>query len=87
MVAPSDNPINMVFIIDIDSPSDPKNVQALMEHVERVCPVKDTLRGMPTVVITLKRKRSTGSAICPPSGDENPRQFGICTERLPGKVS
>ncbi|AKU25224.1 OsmC family protein [Anoxybacillus geothermalis] len=39
------------YHIDIDSPSDPKNVQALIEHVERVCPVKDTLRGVPTVPI------------------------------------
>jgi uncharacterized OsmC-like protein len=33
------------YYIDIDSPSTPEKVQALIEHVERVCPVKDTFRG------------------------------------------
>jgi uncharacterized OsmC-like protein len=40
------------YHIDIDSPSDPEKVQALIEHVERVCPVKDTLKGVPTVAVT-----------------------------------
>jgi uncharacterized OsmC-like protein len=40
------------YHIQIDSPSDPEKVQALIEHVERVCPVKDTLQGVPTVAVT-----------------------------------
>lgn len=33
------------YHIDIDSPSPTENVQALIHHVEKVCPVKDTLEG------------------------------------------
>ncbi len=33
------------YHIDIDSPSPRENVQALINHVEKVCPVKDTLEG------------------------------------------
>ncbi|MBX6395878.1 MAG: OsmC family protein [Alicyclobacillaceae bacterium] len=40
------------YDIQIDSPSPPENIRALIEHVERVCPVKDTLRGVPTVAVT-----------------------------------
>ena len=39
------------YRIEIDSPSDPVKVQELIEHVERVCPVKDTLSGVPVVSI------------------------------------
>jgi uncharacterized OsmC-like protein len=39
------------YRIDIDSPSDPAKIQALIEHVERVCPVKDTLKGVPAVAL------------------------------------
>lgn len=35
------------FRVEIDSPSSPEKIQALLEHVERVCPVKDTLKGVP----------------------------------------
>lgn len=35
------------YKIEIDSPSAPEHLQALIEHVERVCPVKDTLGGVP----------------------------------------
>jgi uncharacterized OsmC-like protein len=44
------------YHIDIDSPSAPEKVQALIEHVERVCPVKDTLKGVPTVAVTGQNK-------------------------------
>ncbi|WP_174614432.1 OsmC family protein [Virgibacillus ihumii] len=33
------------YQISIDSPSPNENVKALIEHVEKVCPVKDTLQG------------------------------------------
>lgn len=33
------------YQIDIDSPSPKEKVQALIDHVEKVCPVKDTLQG------------------------------------------
>lgn len=35
------------YRIQIDSPSPQGRIQALIEHVERVCPVKDTLKGVP----------------------------------------
>ncbi|MBE3554640.1 MAG: OsmC family protein [Thermicanus sp.] len=35
------------FRVEIDSPSSPENVETLLEHVERICPVKDTLKGVP----------------------------------------
>nr|PZN38472.1 MAG: peroxiredoxin [Bacillota bacterium] len=40
------------YHIQIDSPSSPENIRALIEHVERVCPVKDTLKGVPVVPVT-----------------------------------
>ncbi len=39
------------YRIDIDSPSDPRQIQELIDHVERVCPVKDTLGGVPVVPV------------------------------------
>lgn len=39
------------YRIDIDSSSAPERIQALIEHVERVCPVKDILRGVPTLAL------------------------------------
>lgn len=35
------------YRINIESPSQPAKVEALREHVVRVCPVKDTLAGVP----------------------------------------
>lgn len=35
------------YTLKIDSPSPAKNIAALTEHVVRVCPVKDTLSGVP----------------------------------------
>ncbi len=43
------------YQIEIDSPSAPEKIEALIEHVERVCPVKDTLKGVPTVAMTAKQ--------------------------------
>ncbi|PWI58672.1 OsmC family protein [Sulfoacidibacillus thermotolerans] len=34
------------YAISIDSPSHPDQIRELLAHVERVCPVKDTLRGV-----------------------------------------
>lgn len=34
------------YRVTVDSPSDPEKVQALIEHAERLCPVKDTLSGV-----------------------------------------
>lgn len=39
------------YHIEIDSPSSSERIQSLIEHVERVCPVKDILRGVPTVAL------------------------------------
>ncbi|MBT9282914.1 MAG: OsmC family protein [Hydrogenibacillus schlegelii] len=39
------------YRIAIDSPSAADRVRALIEHVERICPVKDTLRGVPTLAV------------------------------------
>ena len=39
------------YRIEIDSPSDPVKVRELIDHVERVCPIKDTLSGVPVVSI------------------------------------
>lgn len=33
------------YDIQIDSPSNPEHIAALLAHVEKVCPVKDTLEG------------------------------------------
>ncbi|MDQ0215275.1 putative OsmC-like protein [Oikeobacillus pervagus] len=35
------------YQIYIDSPSSQENIQSLIEHVEKSCPVKDTLQGVP----------------------------------------
>jgi uncharacterized OsmC-like protein len=35
------------YSVKIDSPSPQKNVQQLLEHVDRICPIKDTLSGVP----------------------------------------
>ena len=39
------------YRIEIDSPSDPVKINELIDHVERICPVKDTLSGVPVVAI------------------------------------
>ncbi|ATY85115.1 peroxiredoxin [Kyrpidia spormannii] len=36
------------YQVHVESPSAPELVRELLAHVERVCPVKDTLRGVPT---------------------------------------
>lgn len=33
------------YKVHLDSPSKPENIQALLSHVDKVCPVKDTLQG------------------------------------------
>jgi uncharacterized OsmC-like protein len=38
------------FTVKSSSPSE--RVEALLEHIQRVCPVKDTLRGVPVAVLT-----------------------------------
>lgn len=40
------------YEINIDSPSPTENIEALIEHVEKACPVKDSLSGVPTKRIT-----------------------------------
>lgn len=42
------------YEIEIDSPSSEEKVQALIDHIEKHCPVKDTLQG--TRVINTKDK-------------------------------
>jgi len=37
------------YDLNIDSPSDKEKIKALREHVLKVCPVKDTLTGVPVV--------------------------------------
>ncbi|CAA7602354.1 OsmC-like protein [Acididesulfobacillus acetoxydans] len=39
------------YKITIDSPSPEANIQKLLQHVETVCPVKDTLSGVPVLQI------------------------------------
>ncbi len=39
------------YHIDIESPSPSDKVQALLQHVEKVCPIKDTLSGVPVRVV------------------------------------
>ncbi|MCK5528764.1 MAG: OsmC family protein [Kiritimatiellae bacterium] len=39
------------YELKIDSPSSPENIAALTEHVLKVCPVKDTLTGVPIVAV------------------------------------
>jgi len=36
------------YQIHLDSPSPQENIEALLEHVEQICPIKDTLKGVPT---------------------------------------
>ena len=38
------------YHVDIDSPSPKERVDELMRHVEKVCPIKDTLNGVPVRV-------------------------------------
>src|SRR5699024_12874892 len=33
------------YVVDLESPSPEENIQALLHHVDQVCPVKDTLHG------------------------------------------
>ncbi|WP_123809252.1 OsmC family protein [Kyrpidia tusciae] len=40
--------------VHVESPSDPERVRELLAHVERVCPVKDTLRGVPTRAVEIR---------------------------------
>lgn len=40
------------YHVELDSPSPQENIDALLEHVDKVCPVKDTLQG--TRVINTK---------------------------------
>ena len=35
------------YKVNIDSPSDPAKIAALRDHAAKVCPVKDTLTGVP----------------------------------------
>ncbi len=35
------------YNIEIDSPSPQANIQRLLEHIKSICPVKDTLSGVP----------------------------------------
>jgi uncharacterized OsmC-like protein len=39
------------YRIDIDAFSHPERIEALIQHVERVCPLKDILRGVPTLAL------------------------------------
>ncbi|SMO53105.1 OsmC family protein [Melghirimyces algeriensis] len=39
------------YRIEIDSPSPSHQIEELIKHAERICPVKDTLRGVPTLSI------------------------------------
>jgi len=45
------------YTIDIESNSPQENIEALITHVEKVCPVKDTLKG--TRVINTEAKTKT----------------------------
>lgn len=38
------------YTIELDSPSDQKNIDDLLAHVQNVCPVKDTLEGTKVVL-------------------------------------
>lgn len=42
------------YLVDIDSPSPAENIDALLAHVDKVCPVKDTLQGTPTTNVRKK---------------------------------
>lgn len=45
------------YLVDIDSPSPTENVDALLAHVDKVCPVKDTLQGTPTTNVGKKEAK------------------------------
>ncbi len=45
------------YEVILDSPSPQKNIDALLAHVDKVCPVKDTLTG--TRVINQKNKQAS----------------------------
>lgn len=36
----------------VESPSPPERIEALLDHIQRVCPVKDTLAGVPVRPLT-----------------------------------
>jgi len=40
------------YRLEVDSPSPAERVSALLEHIQRVCPVKDTLTGVPVRALT-----------------------------------
>ncbi|HEX6595058.1 MAG TPA: OsmC family protein [Bacillota bacterium] len=42
------------YVVDLESPSPEENIQALLHHVDQVCPVKDTLQG--TTVIHVNKQ-------------------------------
>ena len=47
------------YTVDIDSPSAPENIEALLAHVDKFCPVKDTLQG--TIVKNITEETSNAS--------------------------
>jgi len=48
------------YRVQVDSPSPRPQVEALIRHAERVCPVKDTLKGVPVTAMTVDADRKTG---------------------------
>ena len=42
--------LDIHYRVVVDSPSAPDQVQELLEHAQRMCPVKDTLAGVPVLV-------------------------------------
>ena len=49
--------LDIHYRVVVGSPSSPEQVQELLEHAQRMCPVKDTLTGVPVLV-----KESPGTA-------------------------
>lgn len=45
------------YCVELDSPSPQEKINALLEHVDKICPVKDTLEG--TRVINIKTETTT----------------------------
>lgn len=45
------------YRVELDSPSPQEKINALLEHVDKICPVKDTLEG--TRVINIKTETTT----------------------------
>lgn len=45
------------YRVELDSPSPQENIDALLKHVDEICPVKDTLQG--TRVINTKSETAT----------------------------